>query len=193
MDSSQYDASVPAVGRDPTKSEPMEIKAQVLIRYINYFDDMKQEVSVQILLRLWWSDSRHRYDNLFRDAPRYVRMVDSTRLWYPDVFILNGKTSFIHDKLKPNINIRIYKNGRTYFSTRITVVLYCSLDLQWHPFDKQKCPLRLELYSLNKDEAYLVWNPSKSTSYIIGKDRYIPMFELKKFYVEARKISNTSF
>jgi len=186
---SKYDAAVRPAGLDlnKTKTSPVVVAFQLMIRQINFLDDIKQEVSTQLTLRLSWQDPRHRYEHIFNHSPDtatrlpdYVVIAESSRIWNPDIFILNEKSSFIHNVLRPNVLVRIFKNGTTYLSTRITVVTSCPMDLHWYPFDKHDCPVTFEFYALKENEATLTWSDRESLEVLTGNE--LPLFQLHGVY-----------
>lgn len=195
LDESGYDTSIQSEGLDPNL--PLEVQIQLQFRYLNYLDDKNQLMGVQFVLRLFWYDPRHRYEEeVFEgtaenktDFPDYILIADASRIWYPDVFVRNEKNSYHHEVIKPNTLIRIHKNGTTYLSTRITATVYCPMDLKWYPFDQHLCPIQLSFFSLNSLEAKLTWHPEQELL-SWGDKTHLPMFELLNMYqkTSAKKI-----
>lgn len=183
VNGSTYDVTIRPDGLDPNKTDPVLIQAQVEILSVNCFDDLNQEVCIQFIWTLSWIDPRHRFEHLYPNPPNQILISDASRIWFPDIFLLNGKSTYHHTGLKPNMMIRIYKNGTTYFSSRITIRMYCSMNLRWYPFDKHNCSLILGLYSLTKKEAKLVWHPQQSFQSPGDGTVDLYMFELGRCHV----------
>lgn len=39
-------------------------------------------------------------------------------IWKPDVYVINGKGSYVHEITRPNKFLRIYQDGGVYYSMR---------------------------------------------------------------------------
>jgi len=133
------------------KTTTLEVSVQTLIRNFNSFDDVRQEVGAQLTLRLIWTDDRHSYENLQSNkglpVPESISFSNADRIWFPDVFVTNEKSGYSHNILHPNVLVRIYKNGTTMISFRITIVIYCPMRVHWFPFDKHGCEFQFSSYS----------------------------------------------
>ena len=65
-------------------------------------------------------------------------------IWLPDTFFLNGKTFQTHKSTAStgsNTLIELDYNGSILYSTRMTVVASCPMDLSYFPADRQRCQL----------------------------------------------------
>jgi anionic glutamate receptor len=122
------------------------------------------ELGIHITLRLQWVDERHNFEHLAlagfenETLPEYIAFSDPSRIWYPDIYISNEKKGMIHEILKPNVLVRVYRNGTTLFSTRLSLELNCPMTLHWYPFDRHNCYVHFASYSLTTEELLLSWN-----------------------------------
>lgn len=65
-------------------------------------------------------------------------------IWLPDTFFLNGKSLQTHQSTastRSNTLIELSHNGSILYSTRMTVVASCPMDLSYFPADRQRCQL----------------------------------------------------
>ena len=54
-------------------------------------------------------DSRLRYEGPFNSLTLNIHMLQL--IWRPDIYIVNGKGSYVHEITRPNKFLRIYQNG----------------------------------------------------------------------------------
>ncbi|KAK6054498.1 hypothetical protein COOONC_07998 [Cooperia oncophora] len=59
----------------------------------------------------------------------------------------NEKQAQKHMIDKPNVLIRIHKDGQILYSVRISLVLSCPMHLQYYPMDVQTCLIDLASYA----------------------------------------------
>lgn len=70
-------------------------------------------------------------------------LTDLKRIWIPDLFFRNEKQGHFHNIIMPNVLLRIYPNGTVLLSLRISLVLFCPMDLHNFPLDKQVCTIEM--------------------------------------------------
>jgi len=138
-----YDPRVRALGtKNDSSVNPAVVNVNIYFRSIEYVCSKKFEWKVQITFRQKWTDSRLQFDDK-NGQIKYLSLGDVKRIWRPDTFFSNSKSSQIHEELMPNILIRIYPKGDVLYSTRLTSTLSCPMNLKHYPFDKQACSLKL--------------------------------------------------
>lgn len=148
-----YSSKTPPLVND---SLPVNVKVNCHIRSIESINEMKMEYSMQIIFRQIWNDPRlsfHRVSNSTEnlDGSPFLKKspisLDSTprisswdvveRLWTPDLFFGNEKHAQFHNIMKPNILLEISPSGDILFSSRISLLLGCPMNLRFYPMDKQ--------------------------------------------------------
>ncbi|XP_078350913.1 gamma-aminobutyric acid receptor subunit rho-1-like [Oculina patagonica] len=82
---------------------------------------------------------------------------DIKKVWTPDTYFMNAKKTEIKDVMKDNQMVLILPNGMVVQMSRITLIVACNMQLQMYPFDRQKCDLVIESFSLTKDELVYNW------------------------------------
>ncbi len=119
-----------------------------------------QMISVAIILRLEWNDTRVNVHLPEDDTMGYVlRTRDSVEdLWFPDVFVANTK-----DVRMPSFGIspqylRIYPGGYMIHSSLSNFDLHCSMDFVRYPVDIQECDIVFESYSTVSHNLDLQWH-----------------------------------
>ncbi|VDM82676.1 unnamed protein product [Strongylus vulgaris] len=106
------------------------------------------EYSVQLTFRESWVDGRLAYGLPGDNKPDFLILTAGQQIWMPDSFfqvgfaplLVLGKSKwnyFQNEKQaqkhmidKPNVLIRIHKDGQILYSVRISLVLSCPMHLQ---------------------------------------------------------------
>jgi anionic glutamate receptor len=87
-----------------------------------------QEYSAQITFRETWIDDRLAFEQVLQfpsntTLPKFVVLPQTSsgkkqEIWMPDTFFVNEKQARKHDIDKPNVLIRIHKDGSILYSVR---------------------------------------------------------------------------
>lgn len=77
------------------------------------------------------------------DKGKFLTLTDPNKIWKPDLFFSNEKKGNLHDIIMPNVLLRIYPNGNVLYSIRISLVLFCPMDLKYYPLDIQTCQIKM--------------------------------------------------
>ena len=110
---------------------------------------------------------------------RYLQLTDTRKIWTPDYFFSNEKQGHFHSMIKPNVLIRIYPNGAILYSTRISLVLSCPMDLKYYPFDTQICSIKIASYGHTTEDLVLLWKEDDPVQ--MTKSLLLPRFTLEKY------------
>lgn len=95
------------------------------------------------MLREEWDDYRLKFDHLIDGQELDYLTLKNSDIWVPDLFFQNEKEAYKHDILDQNELLRIYPDGRVLYSVRLSLVVSCIMNLEYFPFDKQACELRM--------------------------------------------------
>ncbi|XP_060053122.1 gamma-aminobutyric acid receptor subunit pi isoform X2 [Erinaceus europaeus] len=101
-----------------------------------------------------WTDPRL----LFEGSKSFTldaRLVEF--LWVPDTYIVESKTSFLHEVTVGNRLIRLFSNGTVLYALRITTTVACNMDLSKYPMDTQTCRLQLESWGYDGRDVEFRW------------------------------------
>lgn len=118
------------------------MRVNIFVRSISRIDDVKMEYAIQITFREAWRDDRLVYDDM-DGRIRFLTLTETDRIWKPDLFFANEKEGHFHNIIMPNVLLRIYPNGDILFSVRISLVLFCPMDLKYFPLDLQTCRIQM--------------------------------------------------
>lgn len=92
--------------------------------------------------RQMWKDERLQYDDI-KGQIRKLTLTDSSKIWTPDIFFSEEREAQLHEIIKPNTLLTIYADGSVLYSTRVTLVLLCPMDLTYFPMDRQTCQMKI--------------------------------------------------
>lgn len=151
----------------------------MLLRNIEKIDDVAHEWSVQLTFRQKWTDDRLKFND-YNGQISYINLVDgANQIWKPDTFFKNEKEGHFHNILTPNQLVRIYPDGAVLYSTRISLVLACPMDLKYYPADKQVCQIQLASYGYTTEDVDYQWKEKDPVQ--VTKDINLPRFTLTEF------------
>uniref|UniRef100_A0A158R592 Neur_chan_LBD domain-containing protein n=1 Tax=Syphacia muris TaxID=451379 RepID=A0A158R592_9BILA len=157
---------------------PVVVTVNMLIRSISKMDDVNMEYSVQLTFRESWVDGRLAYGLPGDAQPEFLILAVGQKIWMPDSFFQNEKQAHRHMIDKPNVMVRIHKDGTILYSVRISLVLSCPMHLQHYPLDNQTCVIDLASYAYTTDDIEYRWakdSPIQLKQELAGS---LPSFEL---------------
>ncbi|VDN06177.1 unnamed protein product [Thelazia callipaeda] len=157
---------------------PVVVAVNMLIRSISKIDDVNMEYSVQLTFRESWVDGRLAFGYPRDNAPDFVILAAGQQIWMPDSFFQNEKQAQRHMIDKPNILIRIHKDGTILYSVRISLVLSCPMHLHYYPMDIQTCLIDLASYAYTTDDIEYVWKSKDPVQLKEGLHSSLPSFQL---------------
>ena len=74
---------------------------------------------MSMFLRERWVEPRFKYEHLTSDINRIeLDLNSSSRVWVPDMYILNEKQSDFHEVTVPNKMMHVYPDGTIQYSMR---------------------------------------------------------------------------
>lgn len=126
-----YDKRFPPPGK-----KPVIVQTAMYIRAIETISTSDMQLTAQLTYRRMYSDPRLAFRN--ESGLDYITLRDPYVIWTPDSFFVNSLGQETHNQLA-----RIYPNGDVYLSERISVTLYCPMNLVNYPFDRQICQIKI--------------------------------------------------
>lgn len=115
----------------------------------------------------------NRFSHIQSDI-KYLPLMESKRIWNPDVFFSNEKEGKLHELMIPNFFTRIFADGRVLQSYRITLLLSCPMNLRAYPLDVQKCPIQMASYGWTRQDVLLQWRPKNAVT--MAKEFNMPRY-----------------
>ncbi|XP_071499961.1 gamma-aminobutyric acid receptor subunit alpha-2-like [Diadema antillarum] len=152
VNESHYDKNLrPNMGGDPVL-----VKADIFVLSIGPVIEIDMEYNIDMFFRQRWNDPRLKFNVTTFDELR-LNTVMLESIWYPDTYFFNGKRSIKHSVTTPNRMFRVSPNGDILYTSRLTVVAQCLMDLRKYPMDKQVCPLSFGSNSYSENDVKYVW------------------------------------
>ncbi|XP_046397112.1 glycine receptor subunit alpha-4-like [Ischnura elegans] len=161
------------------KAVPVEFS--VSVKNIPDVNELKQELSVEMNLRIYWRDTRLSTPDLGNQSS-YVSVNPTillSKIWVPDVYTDYAKGVTSQKILSPPVSLRIYPNGTVRYSARFTMHFACPMEFRMYPGDSQRCEMRLESYGYTRKELNFSW---KNESRVTNIDHRLAHFD---YYLEV--------
>ncbi|WKY12841.1 hypothetical protein Q1695_004001 [Nippostrongylus brasiliensis] len=159
-------------------SGPVVVNVNMLIRSISKIDNVNMEYSVQLTFRESWMDDRLKYGVKGDELPDFLILTAGQQIWMPDSFFQNEKHAYKHMIDKPNVLIRVHKDGTILYSVRISLVLSCPMHLQFYPMDVQQCFIDLASYAYTTKDIEYIWKSDEPVQLKTGLSSSLPSFQL---------------
>ena len=105
------------------------------------------------------------------------------QIWVPDTYFPDSLQASRQDVMVPNVLIRLSPDGNILYSSRVTVITKCPMELGAFPLDAQTCFLRLECYGYTAEELKLFWYKDQDSGMF-----KIPLDEFKCIYCKFLRI-----
>ncbi|CAG7816065.1 unnamed protein product [Allacma fusca] len=146
---------------DPPPTEgglPLKLEFSVVLVNVRDIDEKKQDITMEMNLRIFWTDSRLK--NLTDGADYVVLNPESFEkyLWRPDVFINHAKSVNHTALLTMPTSMRLFSNGSIRYSSRISTTLACQMNFKYYPADTQHCKVDLMSYAYPRSILILGWH-----------------------------------
>ncbi|XP_063799126.1 gamma-aminobutyric acid receptor subunit delta isoform X4 [Pseudophryne corroboree] len=157
---------------------PVIVAVDIEVTSIDHISEVNMEYTMTVFLRQSWRDERLSYNHTNKTLGFDGRFVE--KLWVPDTFIVNAKSAWFHDVTVENKLIRLQPDGVILYSSRITSIVSCDMDLTKYPMDEQECMLDLESYGYSAED--ILYNWSENQEQIHGLDKLeLPQFTITKY------------
>nr|CDJ82203.1 unnamed protein product [Haemonchus contortus] len=172
----------------PDTGGPVLVTVNIYLRSISKIDDVNMEYSAQFTFREEWVDARlayGRFEDESTEVPPFVVLAtsenadQSQQIWMPDTFFQNEKEARRHLIDKPNVLIRIHKDGSILYSVRLSLVLSCPMSLEFYPLDRQNCLIDLASYAYTTQDIKYEWKEQNPVQQKDGLRQSLPSFELQ--------------
>ncbi|GFX47173.1 gamma-aminobutyric acid receptor subunit alpha-6 [Trichonephila clavipes] len=153
LSAENYDRQIrPGFGGPPTI-----VLTDIEIRSFGSISETDMLFSMDCYFRQTWFDRRLS----FKSGNLTVLSMDwkfLQKVWTPDTYFLNGKSSYLHKVSVPNKFVRVRYDGQLKYSMRLTIQTNCPMHLRKYPLDKQACPLIIGSFAYTSKDVLYQWN-----------------------------------
>ncbi|XP_022660141.1 gamma-aminobutyric acid receptor subunit alpha-6-like isoform X1 [Varroa jacobsoni] len=150
-----------------------EIVTDVEIRSFGPVSENDMMYSMDCYFRQSWRDERLKFEGSLKKLSVSWQFLE--RIWTPDTYINNGKSSYLHKVTVPNKFIRLQSDGTLKYSMRLTIRAKCPMHLRKYPLDTQACPLKIGSYAYSPKDVVFRWNGGSPV--VISKDVTLSQYE----------------
>ncbi|XP_061431746.1 gamma-aminobutyric acid receptor subunit alpha-6-like isoform X2 [Lethenteron reissneri] len=140
----------------------MEVKTDIYVTSFGPVSDVKMDYTMDVFFRQTWVDERLEFKGPIEILRLNNLMVN--RIWTPDTYFRNGKTSIAHNMTAPNKLLRIMQNGTILYTMRLTINAECPMRLMDFPMDGHACPLKFGSYAYPDSEVLYSWTKGANKS-----------------------------
>ncbi|XP_035673700.1 gamma-aminobutyric acid receptor subunit beta-1-like isoform X2 [Branchiostoma floridae] len=140
--------------------KPVAVQMSMTIASIDQVSEVDMDYTVTVLMRQYWNDPRLKFpgNRSMSLDPRLAK-----KLWVPDTFLENSKSSYLHTVTVDNALIRLFPDGSILYGMRITAKMECEMDLRKYPMDEQSCPFILESYGYTTEDMTYEWRDGEKS------------------------------
>ncbi|XP_015753187.1 PREDICTED: gamma-aminobutyric acid receptor subunit gamma-4-like isoform X2 [Acropora digitifera] len=136
--------------------KPVKVDLAIEILAFGEVNEAHMDYGLDIYLFQAWDDVRLAHDQE-QERQFYLSGNDIKKIWTPDTYFMNAKQTDIKDVVKENQMVYIMASGLVVHSSRITLTVACHMQLRMYPFDRQKCALVIESFSLPRTKLVYLW------------------------------------
>ena len=126
--------------------KPTEVGMRVQLEDILEFDDLKETLTTRVRIHSWWKDNRLDWDEDNYSGTSSI-FVPQDLVWRPDIALLNGVK--VIPRLGPQDDlVRLtHLEEQILWSPVGVFETKCHVDLEFYPFDSQKCEVKIGTHS----------------------------------------------
>ncbi|ODM90108.1 Gamma-aminobutyric acid receptor subunit beta-like [Orchesella cincta] len=135
--------------------DPLYIGMELTIASFDSISEVNMDYTITMYLNQYWKDERLAYST--RDDQLTLAGDFAEKVWVPDTFFANDKSSFLHDVTEKNKMVRLAGDGSITYGMRFTTTLSCQMDLHYYPLDSQNCTVEIESYGYTVTDVVMYW------------------------------------
>ncbi|EDO47783.1 predicted protein, partial [Nematostella vectensis] len=154
---------------------PVVVTVGFTLLSIDTINVIDMDFSMDMFLRQEWYDQR--LDHKTNETVFLSNHV-MDKIWLPDSYFVNAKDAKFHTVTTDNKMIMLSPGGRVQYNARVSVRLYCDMELRDFPMDTQYCPVVFESYGYSDRHITFVWELGMNT--IPERLKILPQYNLKE-------------
>ncbi|CAL8119988.1 unnamed protein product [Orchesella dallaii] len=135
--------------------DPLYIGMELTIASFDSISEVNMDYTITMYLNQYWKDERLAYST--KDDQLTLAGDFAEKVWVPDTFFANDKSSFLHDVTEKNKMVRLAGDGSITYGMRFTTTLSCQMDLHYYPLDSQNCTVEIESYGYTITDVVMYW------------------------------------
>lgn len=167
-DSCRYDSLIPPTQVDRTGDvDPVDVYARFYVYALKDLDSNELQFMMQGLLQLRYTDPRLAFATYAPNRQQPIVGEASLRslIWVPHVYLINEQSSSVLGTSEKDMLTSVAPDGTVIISIRLQATLYCWMNFQKFPFDRQNCTTVIESWMYNTSMLQLHWEPTNPVSF----------------------------
>jgi nicotinic acetylcholine receptor, invertebrate len=141
--------NIPVLNHD----DNIVLKYGLQIESLENFNQISENIKFNILIVQEWTDHLLNWNNNIHTnhshSLEYITLL-SNQIWKPDLELYNAAEKPIVFDLKGGL--KLFNNGKIYYSRPTQYSFSCKLDLKMFPFDKQNCEMIFGSWKYSKSK-----------------------------------------
>ena len=121
------------------------------VQNLESFYQKEETIAINLWVRMNWKDEYLKWDSSISNLT--FLSIDKDYTWVPDIELLNAASLPEIYTMKGGMNL--YSDGEIMWSNPAIYKFSCSLELQYFPFDTQKCDMQFASWVYNNNYLYL--------------------------------------
>lgn len=134
-------------------NDTVHIQIGISLMSLNNFEVLSGQIDATMVFGLWWQDERLSWD------PATVAGVTSMVVFPEDIWkpqlIIRQSSNKIQDICNASLMLRVDSSGQIIWNPGHVLQVSCSIDVEYFPFDIQKCSLTISPYAYTSTEVHL--------------------------------------
>ncbi|XP_067009520.1 acetylcholine receptor subunit alpha-type acr-16 [Anabrus simplex] len=125
------------------------VKFGISVQHVD-FDELKSIMTVNAYIRMSWYDEKLQWNASEFGGLSKVH-VGAYEIWRPDIALYNSATGSMVDHYA-STHCLVYNDGSTLCVPPSLMIVFCTLDLRYWPFDTQNCNLEMGSWTYSGDQ-----------------------------------------
>ncbi|XP_075262346.1 gamma-aminobutyric acid receptor subunit pi-like [Convolutriloba macropyga] len=158
--------------------DAVQVNVTMNVDSLGPISETEMSFRVDISFRQMWYDERLEFETE-DNAPITLSHEFLQRIWVPDTYFPESLSASKHKVMGPNILLRLSHTGFVLYSSRVTVVTKCPMDLEMFPLDTQVCSLMVECFGYTTNHLRLRWLREPGQNPVtVSAEKKLPQFTL---------------
>ncbi|CAH1797208.1 unnamed protein product [Owenia fusiformis] len=139
-------------------SDNVTVKLGLAISQVINVDEKNQIMKSNVWLRMLWNDFQLQWDPADYGNIPSIRVLPE-KVWRPDIVLFNNADGKYEATYSPNCVL--YNDGTVLWIPPAIYKSSCTIDVEYFPFDEQKCDMKFGSWTFNSDQVMLGWYEGK--------------------------------